>query len=490
MAVSVLLFVIGRADAGTIFYQACGELVDSGGFPPCVLHQADDGTLVRPSTLSGYDVGDRVVVSGTIDESTASICNLTVTPNLAVTAVDRCFAECGVLVDAGGCRRFESDRGGAFLVDGAEDFEAGARVFVVSPGTSGAALCNGEELQIVAFPIISECAQETGRIVSTFGCVHLLTTDGRGVDFLNQGGYEVGDYVTISGNASSSQTGPCGNPLLFSNSVSPAFGGAGLLVDSPDCGLVFQADRGVGGDRYLLDHFEGFVAGDHVVVTGRIDSASPGGACDMMRLTDNSIGALSTACGAIDVGATNCLVFTPDDGAEPLLIEHNEIIPLGAAAFVAGAFRPSPGFCDNEDNLAVMRDNLFLECFDNCGEFRMGFECTPLFFADDGGVYNVENLGDYTIGDRAHVRGGRDGVCDTFCPFPCIRANTIGPCDEIPGDVNGDGDVDTDDVRLFVRVLLGVDNDPYRTLVSDVNADGAPDGGDIQPFTLIVLGLQ
>ncbi|MCB9853863.1 MAG: hypothetical protein H6819_12255 [Phycisphaerales bacterium] len=487
---SVLLAGVASTCAGDFFYQACGELVNTGGIPDCIVHVADDGTTVRPSDLAGFDVGDRVVVSGTISGSTASICDLTVTPNLSVTTIDRCFAECGTLVDSGGCLRFESDRGGAFLVVGSDAFEPGDRVFVSGPGTDGAGACNGEDLPNVAFPTIAECTEATGRIVNTFGCTYLLTGDGRGFDFFTIRDFSVGDYVTIAGDASSGQLGPCNNPLLFSNSILPAFGGPGTLVDTPDCGLVFQADEGNLGIRYALQNLGAFTAGDRVVVTGRIDANCNGGACSTPCLTDNTIGALSTVCGSIDLGSTNCLVFTPDDGGESFLIEHVEVIPQGATAFVAGTFRPNPGICDNEDNLPVMRDNLFQRCVDVCGDFQMGFECTPLFFGDDGGIYNVENTGYYTLGDRAHVRGGYDPSCNNLCPFPCIRANTIGPCDEIPGDVNGDGDVDIDDVQLFVAVLLGVDSDPYRVLVSDVNVDGTPDGKDVQPFTLIVLGFQ
>lgn len=488
---SVLLAGAVAANAGEIFYQACGELVNTGGIPDCIVHVADDGTIVKPSDLAGFSAGDRVVVSGTISPTTASICDLTVTPNLSIATIDRCFAECGTLVDADGCLRFESDRGGAFLVAGADAFNPGDRVFVSGPGTDGAATCNGEDLPNVAFPTISECTEATGRIVNTFGCVHLLTGDGRGYDFFNFRDFSVGDYVTIAGDASSGQLGPCNDPLLFSNSIQPAFGGPGTLVESPDCGLVFAADEGVAGIRYVLQDVGNFSAGDRVVVTGRIDAAcNADGACSTPCLAGNTIGALSTACGSIELGSTDCLVFTPDDGGDPFLIEHVDIIPQGASAFVAGTFRPNPGICDNEDNLPVMRDNLFLPCVDVCGEFQFGFECTPLFDGEDGNIYWVENIGEYTFGDRARVRGGRDPSCNQLCPFMCIRSNTIGPCEEIPGDVNGDGDVDTDDVQLFVAVLLGVDSDPYRVLVSDVNVDGAPDGKDIQPFTLIVLGFQ
>ncbi|MBN2563201.1 MAG: hypothetical protein JXQ75_19940 [Phycisphaerae bacterium] len=55
----------------------------------------------------------------------------------------------------------------------------------------------------------------------------------------------------------------------------------------------------------------------------------------------------------------------------------------------------------------------------------------------------------------------------------------------ICGDVDHDGDVDLDDVPLFVDVLLG--DDPANIPTADMNADGAADGGDVQDFVNAIL---
>lgn len=477
------------AEAGGVPYEACGDLVDSGGFPSCLLHVADDGQIVRPFNLDGFRAGDRVVVSGLVDEFSASICNSTITPNLSENTIERCFAECGTLVEVGGCLRFDSDRGGAFIVPGAELFEDGARVFVRGTGISGIENCGGDDLSIVAFPYIAPCTSVTGRISSPFGCPNILSATGERFDVFTLSGFNVGDYVTIEGDASLGVAGGCGNPLVDLNTIREAFGGPGTLVDAAECGLVFQAGIAGNSAQYRLDDVGAFAEGDRVIVTGRIDDdCAPDGNCALPCLVDNTIGAITTACGTFDIGSTECVVFTPDDGGAPFLIEHTQAVPFGVPVFVAGTFRPDPGICANAEALPVMRDNLFLQCIDVCGRFEMGFECTPLFLSDDGGIFTLENLGPYSLGDRARIRGGLGGICNPFCPFTCVRVNSIEPCDVIPADVNGDGSTDVDDVQLFVAVLLGLDDDPYRVQVSDVNADGTPDGGDIQPFTLIVLG--
>lgn len=60
----------------------------------------------------------------------------------------------------------------------------------------------------------------------------------------------------------------------------------------------------------------------------------------------------------------------------------------------------------------------------------------------------------------------------------------------IAGDVDGDGDVDTDDLSAFITVLLvspGESLLPGHLLRSDVNADGTADGDDIAVFMEILL---
>ena len=55
------------------------------------------------------------------------------------------------------------------------------------------------------------------------------------------------------------------------------------------------------------------------------------------------------------------------------------------------------------------------------------------------------------------------------------------------GDLNNDGDVDTDDLSILVDVLLENDTDPTHVGRADVDCSGAADGSDIAPFVCILL---
>jgi hypothetical protein len=55
------------------------------------------------------------------------------------------------------------------------------------------------------------------------------------------------------------------------------------------------------------------------------------------------------------------------------------------------------------------------------------------------------------------------------------------------GDLDTDGDADSDDVAIFVDVLLGLDGDPGHVLVADLDDSGTADGLDIQPFVDTLL---
>ncbi|MBK8268781.1 MAG: hypothetical protein IPK83_10955 [Planctomycetes bacterium] len=58
----------------------------------------------------------------------------------------------------------------------------------------------------------------------------------------------------------------------------------------------------------------------------------------------------------------------------------------------------------------------------------------------------------------------------------------------VPGDIDGDGDVDFADRELFMAVLLGADVDPTHATRSDLTQDGHMDGMDCQLFVAALLG--
>ena len=71
--------------------------------------------------------------------------------------------------------------------------------------------------------------------------------------------------------------------------------------------------------------------------------------------------------------------------------------------------------------------------FDGCGTLVAGAEC-PLFQADNGGLFLVENLGGFNLGDYVRVVGTLDLGCITVClqGNGCIRSNTISLCSTTP----------------------------------------------------------
>ena len=70
-----------------------------------------------------------------------------------------------------------------------------------------------------------------------------------------------------------------------------------------------------------------------------------------------------------------------------------------------------------------------LECVTECGELVQGVECV-LFLADSGGLFLLEDLGGFNVGDRVEVTGCLDPGCSTIClqGDGCIFQNTIGQC--------------------------------------------------------------
>ena len=58
----------------------------------------------------------------------------------------------------------------------------------------------------------------------------------------------------------------------------------------------------------------------------------------------------------------------------------------------------------------------------------------------------------------------------------------------VPGDIDGDGDLDSTDQMLFVGVLIGTDTDATHVARADLTGDGHSDGIDVQPFVNALIG--
>lgn len=69
-----------------------------------------------------------------------------------------------------------------------------------------------------------------------------------------------------------------------------------------------------------------------------------------------------------------------------------------------------------------------------------------------------------------------EGVARLFVPIP-----------PIPGDLDGDGDVDAADREIFISVLIGHDSDPQHVLRADLSHDNVADGEDVRLFITAFL---
>jgi len=128
--------------------------------------------------------------------------------------------------------------------------------------------------------------------------------------------------------------------------------------------------------------------------------------------------------------------------------------------------------------------------FDGCGLLVQGVECV-LFQADPpaerasaGGLYVLDNLGSFQVGDYVRVRGVLNPDCVTICMQGdgCIKHTVISACPR--GDFESDGDVDFADFALLASHWLHGPCESQNKWCqrADLTADGLVDLADLAEF--------
>lgn len=116
--------------------------------------------------------------------------------------------------------------------------------------------------------------------------------------------------------------------------------------------------------------------------------------------------------------------------------------------------------------------------FTGCGEIvSLPYPHCDAFASDTGEIYLLEDTGGFEVGDRVFVDGEIDSGCLSSCYMECLANNTIEVCTTPPGDLNGDGVIDTVDL-LALLDAWGACEVTYNC-PADLNGDGVADTPDL-----------
>lgn len=216
-----LAALVAPAALDNIPYSGCGTLWPGAECPTFI---GDDGAMFSLPGGGGFSLGDRVFVVGEICSECPSICQQGSV--FEISRIEACFfhppspfvfSECGTLVFTVGptpCVLFESDSGGLYLIENFGGFAPGDRVRVstenittpcVSFCTARLAGCIDDNLIQPCFdpPLILDAC---GSLVSVpFGkgsCIAFQTDDGSRWMLDDQGGFELGDRLHVTGSVS------------------------------------------------------------------------------------------------------------------------------------------------------------------------------------------------------------------------------------------------------------------------------------------------
>lgn len=208
---------------------------------------------------------------------------------------------------------------------------------------------------------------------------------------------------------------PCNAP------AGETFSGCGTLAIGPQGCVVIHTDS---GETFALSNLGDFVPGDRVWVSRTINPDSF--ACfpaPIPELENNTIGECFQSCGTLAIGPQSCTLLVTDDASYAL--DNTGDFGIGEEVWVSGCLNPDSQACFPAQ-IPAIEDNTIGQCFNKCGRLVQGVTCI-LFKPKGGGLFVVENLGGFGVGDRVHVVGCLNPDCATVCQQGdgCVEDNTI-----------------------------------------------------------------
>lgn len=383
------------------------------------------------------------------------------------------FSAPGILVQGTNCVLFapHGNPEVAFELENYGSFQVGDEVFVSGTlfwdcdtdcvDADGCVLDNTiEDFEIPDIPF-----EACGVLIQGTDCVLLsVYSDSLLLALDNYGDFVVGDSVCVVGMLDPDCETDCSDATacLIDNDIFPYteeppvdFSACGTLIPAGNC-IAFQPFGGPMGPIWL-ENVGPYVLYDTVFVVGQI---APGcdNPCDSVQacLLNNTIepcfppepGVPFEACGVLSEG-TGCTLFTPlitdTLATESFTLEFYNGFGPGDTVFVAGLLQiPCEGTCP--EAIGCIDSNFIDVCtepdpgfpFEACGVLTQGVECLLLETLEPYpyGLFVVENLGQYTVGDTVFVAGTLLQDCPSICMegTGCIVGNMIEPCPGDPGD--------------------------------------------------------
>lgn len=427
---------IGPCDQPQTF-EGCGVIVQ---FIECGWGLQTDDAVYLLDSIAPFNVGDTVFAKGIIvpDCKDGTIfCDEI--PCLKEVSLSNCltFWGCGTLGIHFECgNSLLLDDGTMFLIDSFGDFEIGDTVFaegVIDFSCSdGNPFCEG--IPCLLDVTLKPCSKTFAGCGTLFDIVEcgLGFAAPTGETFLleNAGEFQAGDVVFVSGTIEPNCTSPviCGSfDCLNDNVIGKCFDECGTLVQGIEC-ILFQSGSGT----YALDTIGTFQVGDQVRVQGIHDPTcttfcQQGNGCIHNNTIEFCEQFQFSGCGTLQVGPQSCTLFVPDEGEGAYILQDEGGFQVGDHVFVTGPVVFTQFSCFPL-NYPVILNKTIKPCkvpqpFAGCGTIvALPFCGLSLKTDADGAIIQLNDVGDFEVGDHVFVKG-------TFID-PCfvIPECSVGAC--------------------------------------------------------------